>query len=218
MIDTYRHQSLRSKLIDKLRNDGIKDENVLKAMNEVPRHFFFESAFADYAYEDKPFPIAAGQTISQPYTVARQSELLKVKRGMRVMEIGTGSGYQASVLIKMGAKVFTIERQVVLYRKVVDLFKTLPYTPYYIKYGDGYEGFPKEDPFDRIIVTAGAPDIPKKLLAQLKIGGIMVIPVGVSTQTMYRITRIGQNEFEQEDFGSYRFVPMLEDREDEEGQ
>lgn len=211
LIDTYRHQGLRRKLTEQLRNKGIKDENVLKAINHVPRHYFFDSSFLEFAYEDKAFPIGSGQTISQPYTVAFQSELLQVKAGMRILEIGTGSGYQACILAELGAKVYTIERQKLLYEKTK---LTLPRMNFRIRtfYGDGYKGLPAHAPFDRIIITAAAPLIPDALLAQLKIGGIMVIPVGDDSQVMYRLTRISDTEVTSEQHGNFRFVPMLADR------
>ena len=210
--DTFRHKGLRKQLIDSLRAKGIRDENVLDAMNVVPRHFFFDSSFLEYAYEDKAFPIAAGQTISQPYTVAFQSELLKVEKGMRVLEVGTGSGYQASVLAEMDARVFTIERQKLLY----DSLKTMnPTLHYRIKlfYGDGYAGLPPFAPFDRILITAAAPFVPDALIHQLKTSGILVAPVGKDdVQIMTRIYKLSDTEISTETHGSFRFVPMLTDK------
>lgn len=211
LIDTYRHQGLRKKLTESLRLKGIRDENVLKAINSVPRHFFFDSSFLEFAYEDKAFPIGSGQTISQPYTVAFQSELLKVEPTMRILEIGTGSGYQACILADMGARVFTIERQKLLYDKAKHI---LPSLSFRIRtfYGDGYKGLPAHAPFDRIIITAAAPSIPEALLVQLRVGGIMVIPVGDEVQIMYRLIRVSETEVRSEQHGTFRFVPMLADR------
>jgi protein-L-isoaspartate(D-aspartate) O-methyltransferase len=211
LIDTYRHQGLRRKLTDLLRRKGIRDENILNAINTVPRHFFFDSSFLEFAYEDNAFPIGSGQTISQPYTVAFQSELLQVKPGLRILEIGTGSGYQACILAAVGAKVFTIERQKLLYEKTKVM---LPKMNFRIRpfYGDGYKGLPAHAPFDRIIITAAAPYIPDELIRQLKIGGIMVIPVGNDVQVMYRLIRSSETEVIKEQHGSFRFVPMLTDR------
>ncbi|MCX6251252.1 MAG: protein-L-isoaspartate(D-aspartate) O-methyltransferase [Bacteroidetes bacterium] len=209
MDDSYKHQGLRKLLIESIRTKGIKDANVLSAMEKVPRHIFFDSSFLNFAYEDKPFPIGAGQTISQPYTVAFQTELLQVRSGDRILEIGTGSGYQACILAEMGAKVFTIERQRSLFDKAVKVLPTLGYT---IKtfYGDGYKGLPAFAPFDKILVTAGAPFIPDPLIKQLKTGGILVIPVGASDiQIMTTITKTGENQYQKREHGTFRFVPLL---------
>ena len=212
LTDTFRHKGLRKQLINLLSAKGIKDENVLNAMNAIPRHFFFDSSFLEFAYEDKAFPIGSGQTISQPYTVAFQSELLQLEKGMRVLEVGTGSGYQASVLAEMGARVFTIERQKLLY----DTLKSLnPPLNYRIRlfYGDGYAGLPAYAPFDRILITAAAPFIPEALVKQLAIGGILVAPVGKGDiQIMTRIFRISETEIKTETHGTFRFVPMLTDK------
>lgn len=212
LTDTFRHKGLRKKLIDLLRVKGISDENVLNAMNTIPRHYFFDSSFLEFAYEDKAFPIGSGQTISQPYTVAFQSELLRVEKGMRVLEVGTGSGYQSSVLAEMGARVFTIERQKLLY----DNLKTLnPPLNYRIRlfYGDGYAGLPAYAPFDRILITAAAPFIPEALISQLRIGGLLVAPVGKNDiQIMTLVTKISETEIKTETFGTFRFVPMLTDK------
>jgi len=191
---------------------GIKDENVLDAIGKIPRHLFMDSGFIDHAYQDKPFPIAADQTISQPYTVAFQTELLQVKKGDKILEIGTGSGYQAAVLIEMGAKLYSIERQLELFKKTSKFLPKLGYRAKKLIFGDGYVGFEEEAPFDGIIVTAGAPFVPKPLLNQLKIGGRLVIPVGEDVQTMTLFIRKGEKEFEKHDHGSFRFVPLLEDK------
>ena len=212
MIDSYKHQGLRKLLVENIRSKGIHDNNVLKAIETVPRHFFFDSSFLKYAYEDKPFPIAAGQTISQPFTVAFQTELLQIKRGDKVLEVGTGSGYQACILAEMGAKVFTIERQRTLFNSAQKFLREMHY-PIKLFYGDGYKGLPAYAPFDKILVTAGAPYIPKPLIAQLKIGGILVIPVGSSEiQIMTTITKISESEAVKHEHGTFRFVPLLEDK------
>jgi len=212
LTDNFRHKGLRKNLIDLLRKKGITDDNVLNAMNIIPRHYYFDSSFLEFAYEDKAFPIGSGQTISQPYTVAFQSELLKLEKGMRVLEVGTGSGYQASILAEMGARVFTIERQKLLY----DTLKSLnPPLNYRIRlfYGDGYAGLPVHAPFDRILITAAAPFIPEALVKQLKVGGILVVPVGKSdVQIMTRVTKISDTEVNTETHGTFRFVPMLTDK------
>ncbi|PKP47888.1 MAG: protein-L-isoaspartate O-methyltransferase [Bacteroidetes bacterium HGW-Bacteroidetes-11] len=210
--DTFRHKGLRKKLVEVVRQKGITDENVLKAMEIVPRHWFFDSGFMEFAYEDKAFPIGAGQTISQPYTVAFQTQLLQVKRGDKILEVGTGSGYQASILYQMGAKVFSIERQKALYSKSKIM---LPEAGFMIKvfFGDGYKGLPTFAPFDKIIVTAGAPFIPEQLTAQLKPGGILVIPVNESdAQTMTTVTKLTDCTLETMQHGRFRFVPLLGDK------
>lgn len=212
MRDTAKHQGLRNQLVSLLQQKGIHDSNVLKAMQVIPRHFFLESGFEDFAYQDKAFPIDAGQTISQPYTVAFQSQLLEVKPDDKILEIGTGSGYQTAVLCRMGAKVFTIERQIELHKKSYKLLQYLGLKPKVMCYGDGYKGLPSDAPFDSIIVTAGAPFIPQPLMAQLKIGGRLVIPVGEVTQVMTLLIRKSETHFEQHEFGNFRFVPMLEDK------
>ncbi|HEX6181203.1 MAG TPA: protein-L-isoaspartate(D-aspartate) O-methyltransferase [Chitinophagaceae bacterium] len=209
--DTYRHKGLRKKLVDGIRAKGITDENVLKAINNIPRHFFLDSAFDEVAYEDKAFPIAEGQTISQPYTVAYQSQLLEVRPFHKVLEIGTGSAYQACVLAEMGVQVYTIERQKKLFdeNRQFDYLKKYPNIKFF--YGDGYEGLPTFAPFDRVLVTAAAPVIPPKLIDQLKSGGMMVIPVGQGEiQRMMRITRLENGAIREEVFDNFSFVPMLE--------
>lgn len=210
--DTFRHKGLRKKLVEVVRQKGITDENVLNAMEIVPRHWFFDSGFLEFAYEDKAFPIGAGQTISQPYTVAFQTQLLQVKKGDKILEVGTGSGYQASILYQMGAKVFSIERQKALYSKSKIM---LPEAGFMIKvfFGDGYKGLPSFAPFDKIIVTAGAPFIPEQLTAQLKPGGILVIPVNESdAQTMTTVTKLADGTLETMQHGRFRFVPLLGDK------
>jgi protein-L-isoaspartate(D-aspartate) O-methyltransferase len=210
--DTHKHQGLRNQLVKTLVAKGIQDKNVLKAIAIIPRHLFMDSGFMDFAYQDKAFPIAAEQTISQPYTVAFQSELLEIKLGDKILEIGTGSGYQTAVLIEMGAKVYTVERQKELFKKTKLFLPRLNYKPKKNVFGDGYKGMPEDAPFDGIIVTAGAPFIPKPLLAQLKIGGKLVIPVGDDVQIMTLIIRKGDKDFEKHELGKFRFVPMLGDK------
>ena len=207
--DSYRHKGLRNKLVQTLRQKGILNKDVLKAIGKVPRHLFIESGFVNFAYQDKAFPIGAGQTISQPYTVAYQTELLDLNPEDKVLEIGTGSGYQAAVLIEMGADLYTIERQSELYYKTTKLLKKMGYKANFLL-GDGYKGLPESAPFDKILITAGAPFIPKDLLLQLKHGGQLVIPLGDKEQVMTKITRINDDEFEQKEFGLFAFVPMLE--------
>ena len=211
--DTYRAKGLRKQLVDLLRSKGISDEAVLAAIGEVPRHVFLDSSFVEIAYQDQAFPIGSGQTISQPHTVAFQTQLLQVDKGMKVLEVGTGSGYQACVLAAMGAKVFSIERQRNLYFKTRDILEQLPFR---VKtfLGDGFEGLPTYAPFDRIIITAGAPFIPEKLIAQMKAEAIMVIPMDNpdgASQTMLRITKLEDGSLKKESFGDFRFVPMLKD-------
>ncbi|WP_298533577.1 protein-L-isoaspartate(D-aspartate) O-methyltransferase [uncultured Algibacter sp.] len=212
MKDTFKHQGLRQQLVNVLKNKGIKDEAVLNAIGKIPRHLFMDSSFLDHAYQDKAFPIAADQTISQPYTVAFQSELLKIKRGDKILEIGTGSGYQTAVLCELGAKVWSIERQNELFKKTSKFLPKLGYRAKKLIFGDGYIGFKEEAPFDSIIVTAGAPYVPKSLLSQLKVGGKLVIPVGDDVQVMTMFIRTGPKEFAQEEFGDFRFVPLLGDK------
>lgn len=212
MTDTYKHQGLRKNLVAILKEKKIQDQAVLEAIGKVPRHFFLDSQFDNYAYQDMAFKIGAGQTISQPYTVAFQSELLQVKKGMKVLEVGTGSGYQAVILCELGAKVFTIERQRSLYDKAKVFLPSIGYHPRFF-YGDGYAGLPVFAPFDRIIVTCGAPYIPEKLVEQLKPGGRMVIPVGEGEdQTMLLVTKNESGEVTKKEYGTFRFVPMLKDK------
>ena len=209
--DTYRHKGLRKKLVDGIRNKGITDEKLLEAINKIPRHFFLDSAFDEVAYEDRAFPIAEGQTISQPYTVAYQTQLLQVKSFDKVLEIGTGSAYQACVLAELGAQVYTIERQ----KKLFDQNKGFPYLKKYpgIKffYGDGYEGLAAFAPFDKILITAAAPEIPPRLIEQLKPGGMLVLPLGAGeVQQMRRITKLDSGAIKEEVFDHFSFVPMIE--------
>jgi protein-L-isoaspartate(D-aspartate) O-methyltransferase len=211
MIDSYRHKGLRKQLVTEIKRKGIRDENVLRAIESVPRHLFLDSSFLKFSYEDKPFPIGSGQTISQPYTVAFQSELLQVKKRDKILEVGTGSGYQACVLMEMGAIVYTIERQKALFSKTRQLLPSIGYQPRMF-FGDGYKGLPPFAPFDKIIVTAGAPFVPQPLINQLKVGGILVIPVGDDIQVMTTITRDGEEKFVRREHGTFRFVPLLEDK------
>lgn len=213
MTDEFKHKGQREQLVKLLRQKGIEDESVLTAINKVPRHLFIDSAFEEFAYQDKAFPIASGQTISHPFTVAFQTELLHVKKGDKVLEIGTGSGYQASVLVKMGAEVYTIERQKELFDFSQRIFRKIKVSPKYATFGDGYKGLPAFAPFDQIIVTAGSSTIPKTLLKQLKIGGLMVIPLGNKNQMMTTFLRVSENNFERMEFGDCQFVPMLERKE-----
>lgn len=210
--DTLKHQGKRQQLANIVAGKGIKDERVLAAIKKIPRHLFMDSSFEDHAYQDKAFPIAADQTISQPYTVAYQTELLQVSKGETVLEIGTGSGYQTAVLCEMGAKVYSIERQQELFRKTKMFLSKIGYRPKYLGFGDGYKGLPEYAPFDRIIVTAGAPYVPNPLLSQLKVGGRMVIPVGKDVQVMTLFERKSANEFQKSEYDDFRFVPLLEDR------
>ncbi len=209
MTDSYRHKGLRKKLVDTISEKGIKDKRILEAIGKVPRHNFMDSGFIEFAYRDQAFPIGAGQTISQPYTVAFQTELLQVKKHDKILEIGTGSGYQCAILLELGAKVYTIERHRELYLRSRALLTEMGYKPYFF-YGDGYLGQPKFSPFDKIIITAGASEIPKELLKQLKIGGRMVVPVGGgSGQVMMTIDRIDEDEYKELEHGYFAFVPML---------
>ncbi len=210
MQDTYKHKGQRKKLTEELKKQGIEDESVLAAILEIPRHFFLDIGFDKMAYQNKAFPIGAGQTISQPYTVAFQSQVLNIQKGDKVLEIGTGSGYQTAVLIKLGARVFTIERQKELFINTQALLNSLGFEARFF-YGDGYKGKPTYGPYDKIIVTAGAPHIPQDLKDQLKVGGVMVIPVGNSEkQIMYSIIRVSKTEYKKTELGNFMFVPMLE--------
>lgn len=210
MKDTSKHQGLRNQLAKILEAKGISDVNVLTAIRKIPRHLFIDSSFEDHAYQDKAFPIAANQTISQPYTVAFQTETLSVSKGEKVLEIGTGSGYQTAVLLEMGALVYTIERQHELFKKTSVFLPKIGYKPKKFVFGDGYQGLKDQAPFDKIIVTAGAPFVPKALLAQLKVGGMLLIPVGDDTQIMTLFVRKSPKEFEKKELGNFAFVPMLQ--------
>ncbi len=212
MKDTLRHAGKRKQLVEVLIKKGIKNKAVLSAIEKIPRHLFMDSGFEDHAYQDKAFPIAADQTISQPYTVAFQSELLEIKRGDMVLEIGTGSGYQTAVLCELGAKVYSIERQKELFKKTKLFLSKLGCRPKHLSFGDGYKGLPEHAPYQSIIVTAGAPYVPKPLLSQLQINGRLVIPVGEDVQIMTLFVRKSETEFEKREFGEFRFVPLLEDK------
>lgn len=208
-LDSYRHKGLRKKLVDAIHEKGITDGKVLEAINRVPRHLFMDSSFLEFAYQDNAFPIGSGQTISQPYTVAYQTQLLQVLPGDKILEIGTGSGYQSCILLEMGAKVYTIERQKKLFEKTRSFLPAIGYNPKMF-YGDGYKGLPAYAPFDKIIITAAAPEIPQELINQMKNGGILVIPVGpMEVQTMVTIHKISPNELIRTGHDHFRFVPML---------
>lgn len=212
MKDSAKHQGLRNQLVEILRQKGIVDPNVLEAIRRVPRHLFLDSSFEDYAYQDTAFPIGAGQTISQPYTVAFQSQLLQVKKDDKILEIGTGSGYQTAILVAMGARVYSVERQNELYRKTSTLLPKLGIRPKLMTFGDGYKGLPNYAPFDGVIVTAGAPFIPQPLMAQLNVGGRLIIPIGEKEQIMTELVRVSETHFEKHEHGNFKFVPMLENK------
>lgn len=208
MEDSYKHRGMRKALVKKIAEKGITDKQVLEAIGKVPRHYFFDNALIGHAYQDKAFPIGEGQTISQPYTVAFQSEKLNVKRGDKVLEVGTGSGYQACVLLEMGAKVYTIEYNKVLYERTRKFLPKMGYSAYFF-HGDGSKGLPLKAPFDKIIVTAGAPSVPKSLIDQLVVGGILIIPVGDNqSQKMLRITKQDEKKIKKETFDYFSFVPL----------
>lgn len=212
MLDSFRHKGMRKKLVAELASKGINDTRVLDAINSIPRHQFLDTAFVNFAYQDKPFPIGAGQTISQPYTVAFQSQLLEIKPYDKVLEIGTGSGYQAAVLTLLDAVVYTIERQRELFVKTKKNLAELGYKCMFV-YGDGYKGMPKFAPFDKIIITCGAPVMPKDLVAQLKVGGRMVAPIGDGdVQIMHLIEKLSATETRITTHGEFSFVPMLNDK------
>jgi protein-L-isoaspartate(D-aspartate) O-methyltransferase len=210
--DTSKHQGLRKQLVSLLKEKGIVDLAVLNAISKIPRHLFLNSSFEDYAYQDKAFPISANQTISQPYTVAFQTQLLEVRKDHKILEIGTGSGYQTAVLCMMGAKVYSIERQTELFKQTAALLPKLGIRPKHLSFGDGYKGLPNYAPFDGIIVTAGAPIIPQALMAQLKIGGKLVIPLGEENQIMTVLIRKNETQFEKQECGEFKFVPLLENK------
>ncbi|MCC9043707.1 protein-L-isoaspartate(D-aspartate) O-methyltransferase [Myroides sp. M-43] len=212
MKDSAKHQGLRNQLVEVLKQKGIVDTNVLDAIKRVPRHLFLDSSFEDFAYQDKAFPIGAGQTISHPYTVAFQSQLLQIKKDDKILEIGTGSGYQTAVLVAMGARVYSVERQNELYKKTSALLPKLGIRPRLMTFGDGYKGLPNYAPFDAIIVTAGAPFIPQALLGQIKVGGRLIIPIGEEQQIMTELIRINEKQFEKHEHGDFKFVPMLENK------
>lgn len=212
MKDTLRHKGLRNKLVLEIKNKGISDLKVLNAIQSIPRHLFMDSSFLDHAYQDKAFPISAGQTISQPYTVAFQTELLKISKGDKVLEVGTGSGYQTAVLCELGAIVYSIERQKELFKKTSLFLPKIGYYPKKLIFGDGYKGFENEAPYDSIIVTAGAPFIPKMLLSQLKINAKLIIPVGDKIQKMTVITRVSKEKFDKVEYGEFQFVPLLKEK------
>ncbi|MFZ4679482.1 MAG: protein-L-isoaspartate(D-aspartate) O-methyltransferase [Flavobacterium sp.] len=212
MKNTSKHEGLRNQLAKLLEDKGITDKKVLEAIKIIPRHLFLDSSFEDFAYQDKAFPIAAGQTISQPYTVAYQTQLLQVKKDDKILEIGTGSGYQTAVLCLLGAKVYSVERQNELFKITSALLPKLGIRPKHLSFGDGYKGLPNHAPFDSIIVTAGAPIIPKPLMAQLKIGGKLLIPLGKNEQIMTMLIRKNETQFEKHEFGDFKFVPLLENK------
>lgn len=212
MVDSFKHKGLRQKLVDVLISKGIADKGVLNAISKVPRHLFMDSGFLDHAYQDKAFPIAANQTISQPYTVAFQTELLEVNENDKVLEIGTGSGYQTAVLCLLGAEVYSVERQLELFKKSSLFLPKIGFVVKRLVFGDGYKGLKEDAPFDRILVTAGAPYVPKELLSQLKIGGRLVIPIGNEEQIMTLYIRTGPKTFEKYEHGKFKFVPMLENK------
>ena len=210
--DTYKHKGLRKQLVLEIAKKGITDKSILNAINKIPRHYFFDKIFDTHAYEDKAFPIEAGQTISQPFTVAFQTQLLQVKPGDKILEIGTGSGYQASVLVELGAQVYTIEYQKKLYQKTIRFLPKLGYQPHMYQ-GDGSKGMPRFAPYDGIIVTAGAPSVPEELIQQLKIGGRLVIPVGNNDiQSMVLVQKVDENKIKKKQFNNFSFVPLLGDR------
>ena len=213
MYDNYRHKGLRSQLVKQLRDKGINDENVLRVMNKIPRHLFFDKVFHDkFAYDDVAFPIGEGQTVSQPYTVAFQSTLLEISKRDKILEIGTGCGYQTAVLCELEARVFTVERQLLLFKQAERLLSQMGYRAK-TYFGDGFEGKKVFAPYDGIIVTCGAPFIPEKLKYQLKINGRMVIPVGEGdAQQMKLVVRLGEEDFSEKDYGLFSFVPMLKDK------
>jgi protein-L-isoaspartate(D-aspartate) O-methyltransferase len=212
LIDNYREKGARKQLVDLLRRKGIDDEAVLAAIGKVPRHFFFDETFWPQAYKDIAFPIGEEQTISQPYTVAYQTVLLHIRKGDKVLEIGTGSGYQTCILLELGAKVYTIERQEKLFERTINVLPKMGYYPEFIL-GDGSKGAPEHAPFDKILVTAGAPTVPEELLKQLNIGGLLVIPVGDQEfQKMVTILKVGENDYEKVELDTFRFVPLVGDK------
>lgn len=212
MADSFRHKGLRKQLVEELRGKGIKDNKVLEVINIIPRHLFIDNAFVNFAYQDKAFPIGSGQTISQPYTVAFQTELLQLNPYEKVLEVGTGSGYQAAALCLLDADVYTIERQKELFKRTKRFLPTLGYNCNFF-YGDGYKGLPNFAPFDKIVITCGAPSIPKELIAQLRVGGVMVAPIGEGDiQVMHLIEKISETKTKTTTHGNFSFVPMLNDK------
>ena len=212
MEDSIKHQGLRRHLVELLKSKGIDSKSVLKAVGSVPRQYFMDHSLINFSYEDQAYPISSNQTISQPFTVAFQTQLLEIETDNKILEIGTGSGYQTAILLELSSQIYTIERQQKLFKKTQRLFKSLGLRPKKIIFGDGILGLPDDAPFDRILVTAGASQVPKNLLDQLKIGGKLVIPVGLKEQEMLRFTRISEKEFNKESFGKFRFVPLLNDK------
>ena len=212
MKDTPKYQGLRKQLVEKLRSKGITSNKVLKVIGNTPRHYFMDQGLLNYAYEDQAYPIDADQTISQPYTVAFQTQILDVNINDRILEIGTGSGYQTAILLGLSKNIFTIERQHKLFKKTQRLLKDLNLRPKKIIFGDGYNGLPENAPFEKILVTAGAPEVPKELLKQLKVGGKLVIPIGINEQEMTRFTRTSIKTFNKETFGKFKFVPLLNNK------
>ena len=212
MKDNYKFLGRRKDLVNEIKSKGIKDKNVLESFLITPRHYFVDPGLEEHAYIDKALPIIEDQTISQPFTVAFQTQLLCLEKKQKILEVGTGSGYQAAILYNIGVDLYTIERNHKLFRKTSELFDKLKIKPKRFKYGDGYRGIPDDSPFDGIIVTAGAPEIPSELLKQLKIGGRLVIPVGGKSQIMYRITKQSNKKYKKEKFGNFRFVPLLKDK------
>ena len=212
MEDSIKHQGLRRHLVELLKSKGIDSKSVLKAVGSVPRQYFMDHSLINFSYEDQAYPISSNQTISQPFTVAFQTQLLEIETENKILEIGTGSGYQTAILLELSSQIYTIERQQKLFKKTQRLFKSLGLRPKKIIFGDGILGLADDAPFDRILVTAGASQVPKNLLDQLKIGGKLVIPVGLKEQEMLRFTRIAEKEFNKESFGKFRFVPLLNDK------
>ena len=212
MEDSIKYQGLRRHLVELLKSKGIDSKRVLKAVGNVPRQYFMDQSLINFSYEDHAYPISSNQTISQPFTVAFQTQLLEIETENKILEIGTGSGYQTAILLELSSQIYTIERQQKLFKKTQRLFKSLGLRPKKIIFGDGILGLANDAPFDRILVTAGASQVPKNLLDQLKIGGKLVIPVGLKEQEMLRFTRIAEKEFNKESFGKFRFVPLLNDK------
>ena len=212
MEDSIKYQGLRRHLVELLKSKGIDSKTVLKAVGSVPRQHFMDQSLINFSYEDLAYPISSNQTISQPFTVAFQTQLLEIETENKILEIGTGSGYQTAILLELSSKIYTIERQQKLFKKTQRLFESLGLRPKKVIFGDGILGLPDDAPFDRILVTAGASQVPKNLLDQLKIGGKLVIPVGLKEQEMLRFTRISEKEFNKESFGKFRFVPLLNDK------